>query len=208
MVHRRELNGTELLFGNQGDLWGNAMTWWDHDTGSVWSQPLGEAILGPRTGERLELFPSALTTWEAWRDKHPATLALNVPGWATGFHLEEMAVVIDRGTEAAAYLVVSLREAGVVNDVVAGLEIAVAIDPDDPGRWAVFSRRLDDTVVELEVIPEGLRDVASGTVFDPFLGTGLSGPLSDQSLDRLPAFTSFPADYVNFFPDGRQWPGS
>ncbi len=206
MVHRRELNGRELLLGNQGALFGNAMTWWDHDTGSVWSQPIGEAILGPRTGERLELYPSTLTTWQAWRDEHPETLALNVPGWATGFRLEDMAVVIDRGSEAAAYLIVPLREAGVVNDVVAGLEIAVAIDPDDPARVAIFSRRLDDSVVELEMTPAGLRDVVSGTVFDPFLGTGRSGRLSDQSLDRLPAFTSFPADYVNFFPDGKRWP--
>ena len=43
MVHRRDLNGEVLVFGNQGALWGNAMTWWDHETGTVWSQPLGEA---------------------------------------------------------------------------------------------------------------------------------------------------------------------
>lgn len=48
MVHRRELDGAEIVFGNQGALYKDAMTWWDHDTGSVWSQPTGEAILGPR----------------------------------------------------------------------------------------------------------------------------------------------------------------
>ena len=51
MVHRRDLNGEVLMLGNQGALLGNAMTWWDHDTGSVWSQPLGEAVMGPRTGD-------------------------------------------------------------------------------------------------------------------------------------------------------------
>ena len=208
MVHRRELNGKELVFGNQGALWGNAMTWWDHDTGSIWSQPLGEAILGPRRGERLELYPSTLTTWQAWQDRHPGTLALNVPGWATGFHLEDMAVVVDRGTQAAAYLIEPLREQGVVNDVVAGLEIAVVADPTDPARWAVFSRRLDNVIVELEATPEGLRDLSTGSLFDPFVGTGLSGPFGDQALDRLAAFTAFPSDYARFFPDGRQWPGS
>ena len=34
MVHRREVNGEVLIFGNQGALWGNAMTWFDHDTGT------------------------------------------------------------------------------------------------------------------------------------------------------------------------------
>ena len=77
MVHRREIDGEELVFGNQGALWGNAMTWWDHGTGSIWSQPIAEAILGPRKGDRLELFPSTLTRWGPWREAHPETLALD-----------------------------------------------------------------------------------------------------------------------------------
>ena len=82
------------------------MTWWDHDTGSVWSQPLGEAILGPRAGARLDLVPSTLTTWNAWRTAHPQTLALDAPGSPSSrFDLERMAVVVDFGTQAAAYLI-------------------------------------------------------------------------------------------------------
>jgi hypothetical protein len=207
MVHRRELDGTPLVFGNQGALFGNAMTWWDHDTGSVWSQPLGEAILGPRKGETLELLPSTLTMWEAWREEHPNTLVLDVDAWRTGFHLEDMAVVVDRGTHAVAYLIPPLRTAGVVNDIVAGSELAIVIDPDDASRWVVFSRRLDDSVVDLELTSEGLVDTVSGTVFDPFLGIGILGPLADQTLDRLPAFTAFPADFMTFFPEGRTWRG-
>jgi hypothetical protein len=117
-----------------------------------------------------------------------------------------MAIVVNLGDESAAYRVTALRDVGVVNDVVAGIEIAVVIDPTDDQRWAVFSRRLDDAVVELEIDSTGLVDSASGTVFDPFRGFGRSGRYADQSLDRLPAFTSFPSDYVTFFPDGKTWP--
>lgn len=195
------------MFGNQGALFGNAMTWWDHDTGSVWTQPRGEAILGPRKGERLELLPSTLTTWEAWKTAHPDTLALDVVGRRSGFDLSSMAVVIDLGTEAVAYSIPSLREVGVVNDVIAGLEVAVVIDPDDPNRWVAFSRRLDNEVVVLDIGPDGLFDVTSGTTFSAFLGLGRSGPLADQNLSRLPAFTSFPADYETFFPGQRFWGG-
>ena len=52
----------------------------------------------------------------------------------------------------------------------------------------------------------GLVDTRSGTVFDPFLGLGRSGPLADQNLGRLPGFTSFRGDYRTFFPEGRIWP--
>jgi len=207
MVHRRELNGDVLVLGNQGALWGNAMTWWDHDTGSIWSQPIGEAIAGPRKGESLEPYPATLTTWEAWLESQPETMALDAPGLSSRFDLDKMAIVLDLGTEAAAYLVRALREVGMVNDTLAGVEIAVVIDPNNDERWAVFSRQLDTSVAELELTDEGLVDINSGTVFDPFLGVGLSGPLADQSLDRLSAFTSFPSDYRTFFPDGRTWPG-
>ncbi len=206
MVHRREINGAPALFGNQGDLFGNAMTWWDHETGSVWSQPRGEAILGPLTGTRLELLPSTLATWADWRSAHPDTLALDVPGWATGFHLDDMAIVVDRGAETAAYRIPDVRKERVVNDTVGGIEVAIVIDPATPERWAVFSRRIDDRVLDLELIPAGLRDRATGSLFDPFVGRGRSGPLRDQSLDRIPAFTSFPEDYWTFFPTGSMWP--
>ncbi len=207
MVHRREIDGREVVFGNQGALWGNAMTWWDHDTGSIWSQPIGEAIAGPRTGATIDLLPSTLTTWAAWKAEYPQTQALDIDAWQTGFELEDMSVVIDLGTDSAAYWIPALREVGVVNDIVAGIEIAVTIDPADEQRWAAFSRRLDDEVVELAPTTDGLLDTRSGTVFSPFTGVGMSGPLADQSLDKLPAFTSFPDDYWTFFPDGRFWEG-
>ena len=120
------------------------MRWWDHVTGSVWSQPLGEAIAGPLKGETLELLPSTLTTYGSWKAEHPGGLALDVPGGRSGFDLRRMAVVVDFGAEAAAYSIPGLREVGPVNDTVAGVPLVVLTDPADPDRWAVFSRRLDD----------------------------------------------------------------
>jgi len=196
-----------VVLGNQGALWGNAMTWWDHDTGSIWSQPLGEAIAGPLKGKSFEPYPVTLTKWDAWRESHPETLALDVPGKSTNFDLEQMAIVVDFGTDSAAYEVRQLREVGVINDTVAGVDIAVVIDPGNDQRWAIFSRQLDSSVAELELTEEGLVDTNSGTVFEPFLGLGLSGPLAEQNLGRLPGFTSFRSDYFTFFPEGRIWPG-
>lgn len=57
-----------------------------------------------------------------------------------------------------------------------------------------------------EVNERGLVEPVSGTAFDPFRGSGVSGPLADQVLDTIPAFTAFPSDFVTFFPDGRIWP--
>jgi hypothetical protein len=205
MVHRREVNGETVAFGNQGALWGNAMTWWDHLSGSVWSQPKGEAILGPLTGTTLDLLPSTLTTWKAWRQAHPDTQALDVHGWETGFALKDMAIVVDLGDAAVAYPIPQVRAAGVINDIVAGIPVAIVADPEDPDRWAVFSRQLDDRMVELAIEAGNLVDVATGSSFDPFVGVGRVGPLGDQQLDKLAAFTVFPKDFPTFFPGGQFW---
>jgi hypothetical protein len=181
------------------------MTWWDHDTGSVWSQPLGEAIAGPRKGETVELLPMTFTTWSAWRDANPDTLALDAPGGRTGFDLSQMYLVVDFTKEASAYPVTDVRQRGVVNDVVAGLEIAVVVDPRADQRWAVFSRRLDDRTVTLAVDGDVLVDEETGSTWDPLAGVGLSGELEGEILDRMPAITSFPGDYHTFWPEGDVW---
>lgn len=205
MVHRREVEGETLIFGVHGALWGNAMTWWDHDTGSIWSQPLGEAIAGPRKGQTLELLPMTFTTWSAWAEANPDTLALDVPGGITGFDLDGLYIVVDFVSEAVAYPVQDVQTKGVINDVVADLEIAVVIDPEDSQRWKVFSRRLDDQVVTLAAEGGSIVDVETGTEWDPTRGIGRSGPLQGEILDTLPALTSFPDDYDTFWPDGSVW---
>ena len=205
MVHRRSVDGDTLIFGVHGALLGNAMTWWDHDTGSIWSQPTGEAVAGPRKGQTLELLPVSFTTWHAWLEANPETLALSVPADTTGFNLDEFYIVVDFTEDVAAYPVPDLQRAGVVNDVVADLEIAVVSDPEDDQRWNVFSRRLDDRVLELAIDQGQLVDVETGTTFDPVNGFAIEGELSGEILDKLPALTSFPDDYDTFWPDGRIW---
>ena len=191
--------------GNHGALWGNAMTWFDHDTGTVWSQPLGEAIVGPLKGTKLDLLPSTLTEWGEWKRLHPETKALDAPGEPTRFSLRNMSLVVSFGAESAAYPANDLAE--VVNDTVSEVPIAVVLDPNTEESWTVFSRTLDDgVVVDLAFADSGdLVDRVSGTTFHISRGTGITGPLSDQVLDQLPAFTSFTKDYYTFYPDGRIW---
>lgn len=207
MVHRRELGGEVLVFGNQGALWGNAMTWWDHGTGSVWSQPLGEAIVGPREGDKLDLMASQLTSWGTWRDQHTDTLALDAPGGDTRFDLEEMTIVVDFSEEVGVYPIEELVDEGPANDIVAGVPVAVAIDPASPDRWSVFHRRVDERLLTLAVVGEDLIDEETGSVWDVASGRAIEGPLTGEILDQLPGFTSFERDARTFWPEARFWDG-
>lgn len=205
MVHRRSINGDEVVFGVQGALLGNAMTFWDHDTGSVWSQPTGEAVAGPRKGERLELLPVSFSSWEAWLEAHPRSLALDVPAGVTGFSLQRMAIVLNLAGEAVAFEYPNLADVGVVNEVVGGLEVAVVVDPSDENRWETFARRVGDRVLTLAIEDDELIDLETGSAWDPVRGRAFSGPLEGEVLAILPGFTIFPNDFGTFFPDGRFW---
>jgi hypothetical protein len=45
----------------------------DRETGSVWSQLHGKAVIGPMEGTPLETIPTMQTTWKFWRERHPDT---------------------------------------------------------------------------------------------------------------------------------------
>jgi len=67
---------------NAGVVGGNEV-FKDVETGSRWQQSSLEAISGPLKGERLELYPFLLTSWEEWQRLHPDTLVLKpLPGYA------------------------------------------------------------------------------------------------------------------------------
>ena len=203
MVHRREIDGEAVLFGNHGALYGNALTMFDHATGSVWSQISGEALLGPLAGERLELVPSPLTAWSTWRREHPGTLALDAAGGRSGFDVDDTHIAIELGEQSLAVPVAELRETGVANVEVADVPVAVVAEPVPGGWWAVYSRQLDDRGVTLRL--EGATLVK---VDGPGRWGGVRGLPEEggQRLDPLGALTIFPSDFEVHFPDGQVWP--
>ena len=77
VVYDRVLDGRVLVFGNTSALYESDLVMYDHQTGSYWFQVLGEAIVGPLTGRRLEMLPSVTTTWAQWTELHPDTRVLS-----------------------------------------------------------------------------------------------------------------------------------
>jgi hypothetical protein len=84
-VSARELpdgeGGTrELTFGVSGKLIMNALVMYDRETGTLWSQFLGQAVDGPLAGTALQPFGVTLTTWATWREAYPQTILLDQRG--------------------------------------------------------------------------------------------------------------------------------
>ncbi|MBI5787167.1 MAG: DUF3179 domain-containing protein [Candidatus Niyogibacteria bacterium] len=65
------VKGEQVEFGTSGKLWNSNLVMYDRKTDSLWSQILGEAIVGEMTGTRLEILPSDQIRFGDWRKLHP-----------------------------------------------------------------------------------------------------------------------------------------
>jgi len=90
IVFERKVDGVEREFGVSGRLWKSNLLMYDRtgneDTESLWSQVLGEAVLGPRTGERLSIVTSDTVRYGDWIAKHPTTMVLSKDTGAVRFY--------------------------------------------------------------------------------------------------------------------------
>ena len=189
----------------------NAMTWWDHGTNSIWSQPWGSAIAGPLEGTALTLIPASIVPWSTWRENHPGTTVVSddlgvsyrgirdVDGFVIGVALEEW---------ATAYQYRTASEVRVINDAIGPRPVAVFVEPStrdisvwlrSPGQPASGERAPD--VLTFDMDDDGLvRDAETGTRWDTSRGLAVEGPLRGASLQQIPWITSFDWAWENFFP--------
>lgn len=58
------------VFGVSGKLWESNLLMYDHKTETLWSQILGEAVVGDRTGETLELLDSNVISFSDLKATH------------------------------------------------------------------------------------------------------------------------------------------
>jgi hypothetical protein len=83
VVYERVVDGRTLTFGVSGKLADDDLVMYDRETESEWKQSLGEAIAGELAGTELTVRPAAVTTWGAFRERHPDGVVLEAPGGAS-----------------------------------------------------------------------------------------------------------------------------
>ncbi|MBL4644321.1 MAG: DUF3179 domain-containing protein [Candidatus Pacebacteria bacterium] len=75
ITYERKLDGKVVEFGVSGMLWKSNLVMYDRTANvadeSLWSQVLGRAIKGPKTGERLTIYPSDTIKFGEWSKAHP-----------------------------------------------------------------------------------------------------------------------------------------
>ncbi len=81
IVFDRRVDGAPVEFGVSGMLWQSNLLMYNRagslENESLWSQVLGEAVLGVHTGTRLAIVPSDIVRWGEWQKLHPDTEVLS-----------------------------------------------------------------------------------------------------------------------------------
>ena len=78
-MYSARIRGEPTTFGTSGLLYRSNKLMYDRATNSLWSQLLGEPVIGPLSdsGLKLSFFPVAHTTWGEWLAEHPDTSVLS-----------------------------------------------------------------------------------------------------------------------------------
>ena len=185
----------------------NAMTWWDHKTRSLWSQPIGTALEGPYKGVRLEMIPVEVTLWATWKKEHPNTLVLDVgigrfePSEINPFSGFRGVYVLGvaLGEHAKAYPFEIVSRDVVVNDHIGDVPVVVYANPQDRSAH-IYVRQVGKRELEFSWDDGQLRDRQTGSLWTPVNGFALEGPLKGQLLKELPYTTAYNWAWEDFYP--------
>lgn len=169
--------GERVEFGTSGKLWQSNLVMYDRKTDSLWSQVLGEAIVGEMTGMKLNILPSDVMRFGEWKRLHPQGGVLSRDTGATRFYgrdpygdyyttpgtyfpvvkkdtrlgEKEFVLGIVVNGVAKAYWPPAIKAKGVVEDVVEGRAIAARYEKElDVVR--LFEKKADGTLERLNPV--------------------------------------------------------
>jgi len=178
----------------------NAMTWYDHETQSIWSQPWGRALEGTYKGVELFLLPSQITTWSSWKAEYPHTLAMtsDLERVVARQQFDSdfvIGLVLDDTAKAFYYQDVARKT--VVNDFLGELPVLIwAAD----NNYHAFVRQVEDQMLSFEDRNGELIDTETGSTWDLSRGLATEGSLKGQSLQAIPSLSSYDWAWRDFYP--------
>lgn len=198
--------GERVEFGTSGKLWQSNLVMYDRKTESLWSQILGEAIVGEMTGTKLTVLPSDQIRFGDWKKLHPQGQVLSRDTGATRFYGRDP--YGDYYTDNADVgFGVKTRDDRLENkDFVLGL----VIDPTSPEA----SRGKVAKAYHVEAVKR------AGEVTDQFAGktivaryeedidaVRLFEKKADGTLERMNPFSAFWFSWVAAHPNTELWKG-
>ncbi len=152
IVFDRRVDGETLRFGVSGLLRNSDLIMWDDVTQTLWQQLTGEGIVGAHNGRLLDIMPSQLVGYGAFKEQYPGGEVLSTGGRSYGYNpyvnydssprpflfmgtLDDRLLATERvlgatiAGEAVAYPFGALAAEGVINDRVGETDVVAIWQP-------------------------------------------------------------------------------
>lgn len=168
IVFNREVGDATLRFGVSGLLRNSDLIMWDDLTQSLWQQLTGEGIVGEYTNTLLDIVPSQLVGYAAFKEQYPAGEVLTADG---GFYGRNPYVGYD--SSARPFLFNGRADARLA----ATERVLAAIIGGDSVAYP-FSALAEDIVIN-----DSVGDVDVVAVWQPGAFSALDASMIDQSSD-------------------------
>mgnify|MGYP002402399753 CR=1 FL=1 len=232
-VFNRTISGHSAVeFGTSGKLYNNNLVMYDRLSGSLWSQALGEGIVGTHAGETLIRIPFDLAYWKDWKQLYPNSMVISTD---TGFTrpygadpygdyytsdqlffpisnldkrlgLKEMVVGLDNEGQYKAYILHQIESTKIINDKVGNKSIVlISLYPRMVRAYSpiINSQTLD---FQYDATTNKIFDKQTGSQWN-FDGIAVNGQLKGKQLTRLPFDEGFWFSWAAFHPQTRIYPG-
>ena len=209
------VNGEKISFELVGAIRYNSV-YRDVETDTIWYQANGKAAIGPMAGARLNEYRTDQVTLDEWLKLFPDSLVFQpdpdaTPGYSLfGFdtwderrsddtELPEFrwVVGVEHGDRSCAYEWAQLRSAGLLQDTIDELPIAIRL-ADDGISYRVWDRRLEGVTLELSPGQDGtMVHVPTNSSFGAD-GVGQVGALKGAQLQPVAATVEFAHSFQTF----------
>ncbi len=230
-VFNRTINGQTVEFGTSGKLYNSNLVMYDRASKSLWSQALGQGIVGKYAGVKLERIPFDVAYWKEWKQLYPNTKVLSrdtgsarpygadpygdyytnndvlfpVSNHDNRLGLKEIIVGLENGGQYKAYKLQQIENTKVINDNVNGK--SVALFSLHPFMVRLFDSMLDGQKLDFQYDKNSskITDQQTGSEWT-FDGVAVTGPMNGKHLTRLPLDEGFWFEWVAFHPETALYP--
>jgi hypothetical protein len=231
-VFNRTVDGKTVEFGTSGKLYNSNLVMYDRTSNSLWSQALGQAIVGKHAGVKLDRIPFDVAFWKEWKQLYPDTKVLSRDTGSTrpygadpygGYYtsselffpvsnkddrlgLKEIIIGLENSGLYKAYKLQQIEDSKVINDRIGNKSVALF------SLYPFMVRAFDSTINGQNV--EFLYDQNSGKITDKqtgsewnFDGISTAGAMTGKHLTRLPFDEGFWFEWVAFHPETELYTG-
>ena len=184
------VKGERAEFGTSGKLWNSNLVMYDRKTNSLWSQILGEAIVGEMTGTKLAVIPSDMIRFGEFKKLHPQGTALSRDTGTTRLYGQDP--YGDYSATPGTYFPVSKKD-GRLGDK--DFVLGIVVNGKAKAYWPQAVKKageVEDYFQGKTIVARYEKDIYAVRLFEK---------KSDGTLKRISAFPNFWFSWVAAHPD-------